>query len=306
MKSRKVVPSSALAAESRHEAPDRLSALLQRFRVRASLFHSGPLCGVTTFEARPGRAFLHVLRRGAMELQQPAARGRTRRLRVDEPTLLLYPRPLPHRFVSPPQQGSDLTCAALDFDGGERNPIVAGLPDLVRVPLAAVDGLQPTLALLFAETDRPRCGSRLLADRLFEVVLIQLLRWIVDHPAQAGIGGGLIAGLADARLARALVAVHRAPQEAWPLARMAAAAGMSRSAFAEAFRAATGTTPAAYLADWRLTLAGSLLRAGRPLKRIAAELGYAGAPSLSKAFRQRLGQSPREWVRAGAAGEAGT
>ena len=306
MTSTKVVPSSELAAESPPPAPDRLSALLQRFRVRASLFHAGPLCGVTTFEARPGRAFLHVLRRGAMEVQQPGARGRTRRLRVDEPTLLLYPRPLRHRFVNPPQDGSDLTCAALDFDGGERNPIVAALPDLVRVPLAEVDGLQPALDLLFAETDHPRCGSRLLADRLFEVVLIQLLRWIIDHAAQAGIGSGLIAGLADARLARALVALHGAPQEEWSLARMAATAGMSRSAFAEAFRTATGSTPAAYLADWRLTLATSLLRAGRPLKLIAAELGYAGAPSLSKAFRQRLGQSPREWVRAGTAGEAGT
>ena len=38
---------------------------------------------------------------------------------------------------------------------------------LVLVPLASVEGLQPALDLLFAETDRVRCGSRLLADRLF-------------------------------------------------------------------------------------------------------------------------------------------
>ena len=40
---------------------DRLSSLLERFRVRAHLFHAGPLCGVTHFAARPGRGFLHVL-----------------------------------------------------------------------------------------------------------------------------------------------------------------------------------------------------------------------------------------------------
>ena len=42
---------------------DRLSALLERFRVRAHLFHNGPLCGTTTFAAEPGRGFLHMLRR---------------------------------------------------------------------------------------------------------------------------------------------------------------------------------------------------------------------------------------------------
>ncbi len=109
-------------------------------------------------------------------------------------------------------------------------------------------------------------------------------------------------GLADPRLARALVAVHRSPCDEWPLAKMAEIAGMSRSAFAAAFKAATGATPAAYLADWRLSLAASMMRGGRPVKQVAAELGYASASSLSKAFRQRMGASPREWLAAPARG----
>nr|MBP8225921.1 cupin domain-containing protein [Acidovorax sp.] len=53
---------------------DRLSPLLERFRVRAHLFHNGPLCGVTHFAAAPGRGFLHVLRRGEMVVtHQPQA-----------------------------------------------------------------------------------------------------------------------------------------------------------------------------------------------------------------------------------------
>ena len=299
VKSKEVVlasrTSSTPALDPGH-GEDRLSSLLERFRVRAALFHAGALCGVTPFEARPGRAFLHVLRRGAMEVRHPGRGGSGRQWRVDEPTLLLYPRPLHHVFVNPPRDGSDFTCATLDFDGGERNPIVGALPDVVQVPLAEVDGLQPALDLLFAEADRRRCGSRVLVDRMFEVVLIQLLRWIVDHPGRVGISGGLIAGLSDARLARALVGLHRAPQDAWSLSTMAGVAGMSRSAFAAAFKAATGTTPAAYLTDWRLTLASSLMRSGRPVKLVAAETGFASASSLSKAFRQRLGASPRQWL----------
>jgi len=282
---------------------DRLSALLDRFRVRATLFHTGALCGVSTFDAVPGRGFLHVLRRGDMEVRHRAGDTPLPRLRLAEPTLLFYPRALHHEFVNPPREGSDFTCAALDFDGGERNPIVQSLPPVVRVPLHAVEGLLPALDLLFAEADRVRCGSRLLADRLFEVVLIQLLRWILDHPAQVGVTRGLVMGLSDPRLARALAALHQSPRDDWPLEKMAAIAGMSRSAFAAAFKAATGTTPAAYLADWRMSLAVSLMRSGQPVKRVAAELGFASAASLSKAFRQRMGASPREWLGAHAPGQ---
>ena len=47
---------------------DRLTPVLERFRVQASLFHSGPLCGHQVFDAKPGRGFLHGLRRGEMAL----------------------------------------------------------------------------------------------------------------------------------------------------------------------------------------------------------------------------------------------
>ena len=97
---------------------DRLSALLERFRVRAHLFHAGPLCGVTPFAAEPGRAFLHVLRRGELEVTHRPRSGAPRRLRLNQPTLLLYPRPLEHDFYNAPQEGSDFVCATLDFDGG--------------------------------------------------------------------------------------------------------------------------------------------------------------------------------------------
>lgn len=274
---------------------DRLSALLERFRVRAHLFHTGPLCGVTHFDAAPGRGFLHVLRQGEMSVTHPARSGPPRRVKVREPSLLFYPRPLAHDFHNAPAEGSDFTCASLDVDGGDQHPLMRALPPLLVLPLREVEGLAPTLALLFAEADRQRCGSRLLADRLFEVVLIQLLRWLVDHPEASGLQAGLIAGLAHPKLARALVALHEAPGEAWPLARMADAAGMSRSAFAAAFKTTLGQPPADYLADWRLTLAQTALRQGRAVKEIAAELGYANASVLSRLFSQKLGRSPRQW-----------
>ena len=274
---------------------DRLSPLLERFRVRAHLFHNGPLCGVTHFAAAPGRGFLHVLRRGEMVVTHQPQAGPPERLQVCEPSLLFYARPLEHFFHNAPTEGSDFTCAALDFDGGASHPLARALPPLVVLPLGAVDGLQQSLDLLFAETDRLRCGHRVLADRLFEVVLLQLLRWLLDHPQQAQMPPGLLTGLADPQLSRTLTALHEAPGEPWSLAQMAQQAGMSRSAFAARFKAVVGDTPADYLAHWRLTLAQAHLRAGRSLKSIAHELGYANPSALSRVFAQKLGMSARDW-----------
>jgi AraC-like DNA-binding protein len=273
---------------------DRLTPVLERFRVQASLFHAGPLCGHQVFDARPGRGFLHVLRRGEMDLLHRDG-ARLARTHLAEPTLLLFPRAVHHEFVNPPVDGSDFTCATLDFDGGARNPIVQSLPDAIVLPLEKIDGLGATLDLLFAEADQVRCGSRLLTNRLFEVVLIQVLRWIIDHPQDVEVSPGMMRGLSDSRLAKALIAVHAAPDADWTLERMATLAGMSRSAFAAAFKAATGTTPAAYSLDWKLNVATSLLRTGRSVKQVALDLGFADAPALSRAFRRRTGASPREW-----------
>ncbi len=277
---------------------DRLSSLLERFRVRTHLFHSGPLCGVTHYAAAPGRGFLHVLRRGEMELTHRPRSGAPRRIKVREPSLLFYPRPLAHDFHNAPAEGCDFTCAAVEFEGGASHPLARALPPVVVLPLAEVAGLEHTLALLFAETEQVRCGHRLLADRLFDVLLLQLLRWLLDNPEQSGMPAGLLTGLSHPQLAKALVAMHERPGDAWSLPLMAEQAGMSRSAFAVAFKSHVGEGPAEYLAQWRLTIAQAELRSGASLKAVAQQLGYSSASALSRVFAQKVGTPPREWLKA--------
>jgi AraC-like DNA-binding protein len=165
------------------------------------------------------------------------------------------------------------------------------------LPLHQVDGLAAALDLLFAETDRVRCGHRLLADRLFEVVLIQTLRWLLDHPREAGVPPGLVTGLSDPRLARALVALHDAPGAPWSVEQLAAVAGMSRTSFAQRFRDLVGQAPAGYLTDWRIGLAQAGLLQGASIKQLASDLGYANPSALSRAFAARSGHSPRDWLK---------
>src|SRR6186713_3167406 len=135
------------------EGLDRLSALLDRFRVRAHMFHNGPLCGVTRFTPEAGLGFLHVMRRGTMVVTHRAGAGAPQRVEVSEPSLVFYPRPLAHDFNNAPVEGADFTCATLAFEGGAGHPLARALPALVVLPLSRVQGLEHTLALLFAETE---------------------------------------------------------------------------------------------------------------------------------------------------------
>ena len=286
------------------EALDRLSSLLERFQVSARLFYTGELCGVSTFDAQPGRGFFHVLRKGSMAVTHFKEAGVVRRIEVNEPTLFFYPQPLAHQFHNAPRAGSDFTCASVHFEGGANHPLVRALPPLIVLPLARVPGLASALDLLFQEADQVRCGHRLIADRLFEVVLLQLLRWLLDHGEEGGVSIGLLSGLSDPQLARALTAMHDRPQHPWSLQALAELAAMSRSAFATRFKKTVGAAPADYLTDWRMALAKKYLRQGRAVKLIAPELGYANGSALSRVFAQRTGMSPRQWLAQSQAGES--
>ena len=155
---------------------DRLSPLLERFRVRTRLFHNGPLCGTTVFPASGGHGFLHVLRRGEMEVTHRRADGTSERALITRPSLLFFPRPVDHSFLNAPTEESDFACATLDFNGGATHPLVRTLPSSIVLPLDEVETLGPALDLMFSEVDNVRCGRPLVADRMFEVVLIQLTR----------------------------------------------------------------------------------------------------------------------------------
>ena len=269
---------------------DRLAALMAHFPVSAQVFNAGPLCGINTVEDPSGRGQLHLVRDGAVEVQFVRES-----LRVARPSLLLFARPLAHRFVTDPERGADMVCAHLAFEGGPGNPIAASLPPLVCLPLDEVAGAAPVLGLLFEEAFEQRCGRIALVERLFEVVMIQVLRQLMERD---GIRAGMLSGLAHPRLRGALVAMHDAPARDWTLDALANEAGMSRSVFAAAFRDTVGSTPGQYLQEWRIGLAQQALRRGRPLKAVAADVGYGSEAALSRAFKAQTGRSPREWKKA--------
>lgn len=89
---------------------------------------------------------------------------------------------------------------------------------------------------------------------------------------------------------------------------LAALAGMSERTFLRAFAAATGTTPARFVEEARLTRAKSLLEETTlGLEQVAFEAGYGSVDALLRSFHTRLGVTPGSYrARFAVAGTAST
>ncbi len=85
----------------------------------------------------------------------------------------------------------------------------------------------------------------------------------------------------------------------WSVEELGCKAGISRSALSEHFSRLLGMSPMRYLADWRLQVAGQMLRESPdPLARVAARIGYESEAAFSRAFKKKFGQAPASWRRA--------
>ncbi|AWM92842.1 AraC family transcriptional regulator [Pseudomonas sp. 31-12] len=269
---------------------DRLSTLLSQFGVRANLFYNGKLCGMAAYDGADQRGHVHLLQAGAVTLL-----GLDRKdVRLTRPSLIFLPRPRRHQLFAGEPEGAQLLCASMEFEGGVDNPLSASLPDLLVLPLDELPMLADTLKWMFVEAAGGHCGREAALDRLFELLIILLFRHLLDHHQ---LHTGLMAGLADSRLARSLVQIHNAPHRPWSIAELASESNMSRAAYAVHFRAVIGQTPADYLLSWRISLAQKRLREGRPITLIAAEVGYESPSALARAFRRKTGYSPRDWMK---------
>lgn len=266
---------------------DRLAALLSSFHLTASVFNAGRLCHGSRHPGDVGTGYIHILTEGSVYLE--LADGTTRRF--DCPTLVLLTAGGDHWF-GPGPEGAETLCGSFRFGSGNVGPIYRALPSLLAIPLDRLECMGGLLALILAEVRQERCGRQAALDRLSEVLVIQLLRYLMDS---GGLDTGLLAGLAHPKLAKALMVMHNLPAADWTLSKLAAEAGMSRARFAMGFREAVGQTPIDYLARYRLSLAKAMLQEGRGLDVVADQVGYSSASALAKVFRRYTGQSPIQW-----------
>jgi hypothetical protein len=89
---------------------DALAAVFRHFSLSAEVYFCGTLCGVSNDHDTDTAGHLHLLRAGCLEVMQPDKQT----LRVSEPSVLFYPRPMQHRLQTDAEGGG-----LREFDGVE-------------------------------------------------------------------------------------------------------------------------------------------------------------------------------------------
>lgn len=170
------------------------------------------------------------------------------------------------------------------------------MPRYIHVPHSDRAGarLHGLVSMVREEAAEDRPGRDAVLGRLIEVMMIETLR---REASSALPHRGVLGGLADPKLARALTEIHGDVGRGWTVGELARRAGMSRSAFARRFSEAVGAAPVEYLLGWRMALAKDALLAGRStLEEIAIAVGYQSASAFSTAFSNKVGCPPSDYA----------
>lgn len=173
--------------------------------------------------------------------------------------------------------------------GGRDNPLLTTLPAIIDIDLRQEPEPRMLVELIRSESKARRCGVNGAVNRLAEVLIIRVLRYQIEQGRSAT---GLLGGLADPRLSKAIVAMHEQPGRGWSNDDLAAVAGLSLSRFIELFRQRVGETPRAYLRRWRMILARQDLQRGERVQQVATRYGYGSSEALGRAFQRQFGHNP--------------
>ena len=196
-----------------------------------------------------------------------------------------------------------IVCGSLSFDRASLKPITQLLPSfiLIKADQARTLALHTTVQALASEMADQAPGSEVVATRLAEVLVIQILRaHIASVPER---NKGWLRSVFDPQMGVALSAIHDRVDTPWTVESLAEAAGMSRSAFAARFKELLGQTPLEYVTEWRMQKAMQLLQQrDRKLIDVAQSVGYESDAAFSKAFKRVVGASPGGYLKRGSEG----
>lgn len=149
----------------------------------------------------------------------------------------------------------------------------------------------PELARAFAQAHR-LAGQALDQEAAMLMVLSELVRCFGDRkPRDRAADGSETAR--RFRLCGELIAADLAA--GFDLARLGAAAGVTRFQVIRDFNRAAGMTPGQYLRDRRIRAASTLIKTDMPLAEIAAATGFADQSHLTRVFKTIKGLSPGAW-----------
>ncbi len=281
---------------------DAFSQILHLLKLDASIYFNAKVCGNWQInEHTLSATCFHMVTIGSCVMDVP---GHYKGV-LNCGDLVIFPRELAHSMApeipqTGPQHyldlsaaqevdGTGMLCGEMRFQHKGSRYILDALPTVfvIRHDASSI-WLKSLLEMILAESVKIGPASKVLLDKLSELLFTYALRqYLTDNPGEVGMLG--IYG--HPRLARAINAVHLHPEQEWTLESMASEAALSRTSFAESFKAVSGWTAGQYLSWWRMQLAWSLLSAGATSAEVASKVGYKSESAFSRVFQRTFSMS---------------
>lgn len=186
--------------------------------------------------------------------------------------------------------GVVLTCGLVSATYQGAHGLFDYLPNPIVEHARRGDAIWNAFATLVRELADPQPGIATMTAALIRQSLLAILR---KH-AEGGICNvPWLSALEHPKISKVIGDVLLHPGQPYTLELLAERAGMSRSAFSEHFVKTFGRTAMDFVKEVRLRHAARLLSStGRPIKAIAADVGYRSRSHFTQAFKDIYGLDP--------------
>ncbi len=271
---------------------DIVSKILASLHFDASIYLHSQFCSPWQMQSdKPGLGTFHVIAFGHCLIKLPDGRS----IQLNAGDLIFFPHNIQHQIENSDEQhavSTTLICGSFDF-GNKNNPLLSSLPDYIHIKATDISQL-PWFESLFRqivnEAEAGTDGRHLILDKLAEILFVYILRYYVLHNQNSE---GVLAGLSDRQLSKALEAFHNNMSEHWTVEKLAGYALMSRSAFSDHFSDVVKVTPMQYVTYWRMQCAFNMLKSTNDsILAIALNHGYQSEAAFSKVFKKQFGMPP--------------
>lgn len=188
-----------------------------------------------------------------------------------------------------------LVAGSFTFDISDADLLLEALPYFLLIPAQhpSASIIRATLHLITEELGSIQIGASMLAERLVDVLLVQVLRAALDQDGSKDFGW--IGALTDPRISKSIQMMYGEVAYPWSIEELCGRVAMSRSAFSKRFKTLVGHAPLKYLLRWRMRVARNMLRQGTSVAAVAQDVGYASESAFRHAFKRLYGHAPRRY-----------
>src|SRR5690606_20372206 len=100
--------------------------------------------------------------------------------------------------------------------------LISMLPKLIHVPAEhtqELESINRTVAFIAEEASALRPGGETIIKRLADILVVQAIRWWIEHEPGAHVGW--LGALRDRQIGQAIMLIHRKPAHPWTIGSLA-------------------------------------------------------------------------------------